>query len=486
MGCGVRYGQRMHPRNRPATRTRTAARYPALALISLAAWAAGAGAWGPSPAAAARSPQTLVLGVRHFATTGYARVVLILNRETLDFRVGRLKKPPRLFLDIPAGRLGRRVKIPRLRGSGPDGRSLVRKLRFGRPRGGRLRLVMDLEPSSIRHRVFTLPEPDRIVIDLRRRGGEGKRATRAGPDPSRAKKARGKGSRREKGRRDRGKKGRSAQAGRPFRIEERRAPPSAAERRRALDVAARFRAGVGRIVLDPGHGGRDPGAKGLYGLVEKTFVLDITRRAERILAKRLRGNRLRLTRRRDRYIPLERRTEIANEFDADVFVSIHANSAPIRRTQGVETYLLSEASSARALKLAARESNTSVDRMTDLQKILNDLMLRSKVTESHQLAKSVQTALVSRLNRRFGRVKNLGVKRGPFFVLLGARMPSILIETAFISNPTEAKRSRKAKYRQAIAKGIADGISRFVGLRPRRARRERPIRGASLRLSQGR
>ena len=176
------------------------------------------------------------------------------------------------------------------------------------------------------------------------------------------------------------------------------------------------------------------------------------------------GNRIYLTRTTDRYVSLPDRTSFANEHDADIFVSIHVNSARSRRIHGIETYLLSEASSARALRLAARESGTTLARMSDLQKILNDLGLRSKVTESRQLARQVQQAMLSRLRPSYRGIRNLGVKRGPFYVLLGAQMPSILVEVAFISNRPEARRMRSPKYRQALAEGIARGIMRFVGV----------------------
>ena len=176
---------------------------------------------------------------------------------------------------------------------------------------------------------------------------------------------------------------------------------------------------------------RTPGAIGLSGLREKRVALDIALRTKRVLRRILPGNRVYLTRTTDRYISLSRRTSFANEHDADIFISIHANSAHSRRIHGIETYLLSEASSARALRLAARESGTTLEHMSDLQKILNDLGLRSKVTESQQLARRVQQAMLSRLRPGYRGIRDLGVKRGPFYVLLGARMPSILVEVAF-------------------------------------------------------
>ena len=291
---------------------------------------------------------------------------------------------------------------------------------------------------DVKYRIFTLPNPQRLVVDL---WAKTKSISKLSG----------------KGRRERPESGKSTRA---LRATPRRKKPT----RREMNLVQRFRHGLGRIVLDPGHGGRDPGAVGLSGLREKNLALDIALRTRRALRRVSPGNRIYLTRTTDRYVSLPDRTSFANEHDADIFVSIHVNSARSRRIHGIETYLLSEASSARALRLAARESGTTLARMSDLQKILNDLGLRSKVTESRQLARQVQQAMLSRMRPSYRGIRNLGVKRGPFYVLLGARMPSILVEVAFISNRSEARRMRSPKYRQALAEGIARGIMRFVGV----------------------
>ncbi|MFC1491664.1 N-acetylmuramoyl-L-alanine amidase, partial [Nitrospinota bacterium] len=414
-------------------------------------------AGGLAPVFAA-SPR--VVAFRHFTTQGYTRVVLVLNRTSLHFRTGRLKNPPQIFVDIPSGRLKPGFQLPSF-----EKISLAQKLRVGRPNRKTLRLVIKLLHPNIRYRVFSLPDPDRIVIDLRETLPARKNApsankkmpkarpeSRASFDPQKFFKA-------DRGNRPTGRPGRPKSS-----LKNREAT------RRPLNLAARFRSGLGRIVLDPGHGGKDPGATGLYGLVEKKLVLDIARRVAAVLHKRLPpGNRIILSRNRDRFIQLEDRTSFANKNDADVFVSLHLNSSPIRSTRGIETYLLAEASTPRALALAARESGTTVSRLTDLQKILNDLILRSKVTESHQLATSVQNSMIAEIERKFSSPKSLGVKRGPFYVLVGATMPSILIEMAFVTNPQEARRLRTSKYRQALSEGIARGIANFVGVPYRRA-----------------
>ncbi|MEK6711987.1 MAG: N-acetylmuramoyl-L-alanine amidase, partial [Nitrospinota bacterium] len=254
------------------------------------------------------------------------------------------------------------------------------------------------------------------------------------------------------------------------------APAPAPKKRQEMSLAERFQAGQGRIMLDPGHGGRDPGSSGLYGLVEKEFVLDLAQRTSKALQRLLPGSEVRLTRRGDTFLALDRRTAMANERDADVFISLHANSSPLSRTSGIETYLLSEASSSRALEIAAKENEVTLAEMSDLQKILYDLMQRSKVNESRELAEEVHRSLLGQLGRRYPGVNDLGVKRGPFYVLLGARMPSILVEVGFLSNPAEAKRSLQGAFRQAIAEGIAEGVVRFAGAQARTAQSPAPPR----------
>jgi N-acetylmuramoyl-L-alanine amidase len=386
-----------------------------------------------------------VTALRHFSTEGYTRVVLHLNRESINFRDGMLKNPPRVFVDIPSGQLISGFKMPSFSST-----SLARKLRVGRPSKNTIRLVVELRNPNIHHRVFSLSSPNRIVIDLREtRVKRAKTPSLQTPKPSRRQRP------------ALSEKKSNTRATAPLKEKS----TSSVEKRRSLDMTARFQVGLGRIVLDPGHGGKDPGATGLYGLVEKNLTLDISRKIAATLRKHLPpGNKVILTRNRDRFIELAKRTSFANQQDADIFISIHINSSPAGKTRGLETYLLAEASTPRALELAARESGTTVARMSDLQKILNDLMLRSKVTESHQLAMDVQGKTLSTLRRRYANAKDLGVKRGPFYVLVGAQMPSILIEMGFVTNRVEARRLRAQKFRLLLSKGVARGILKFAGI----------------------
>jgi N-acetylmuramoyl-L-alanine amidase len=435
-----------------------------------------------------------VIAFRHFSTRGYTRVVLVMDRDSLDFRTGRLKDPPRVFVDIPSGRLKTGFRLPTF-----EKTSLAQKLRVGRPKQGVLRLIIRLLHPEIRHRAISLSSPNRIVIDLRetakaRKATAAKKAPAAGKksaakkSPAARKAPPGKPSAKPPGKsfdsrrffsRDQSSRTRRPRASAGARR------PGESQKRKSLNLAERFKSGLGRIVLDPGHGGRDPGATGLYRLKEKTLALDISKRVAAELQKRLpAGNTVMLTRNRDRFLELEDRTAFANKNDADVFVSIHLNSSPIRSTQGVETYLLAEASTPRALALAARESGTTVSRLADLQKILNDLKLRYKVNKSQQLANVVQFSMVAGIKRKFPSPKNLGVKRGPFYVLVGATMPSILVEMAFITNPREARLMRTSKFRQTLSEGIAGGIAKFVGVPYRRAYRPAGTGGRKSRLAE--
>lgn len=215
------------------------------------------------------------------------------------------------------------------------------------------------------------------------------------------------------------------------------------------------------VVVDPGHGGRDPGAIGPTGLKEKEVVLKIAKRVRDKIRRRL-GWRVVLTREKDRYIPLEQRTAIANARKGDLFVSIHCNASRRRFRRGVETYFLSFTTDKQALRLAARENGVPPSKIDALQLILYDLMLSAKVEESRKLGLHVQREIVRSLRRRYTRVINLGVKQAPFLVLVGAKMPSILTEVSFISNRIEERRLRNPRYLDLLAEGIIEGLRRYV------------------------
>jgi N-acetylmuramoyl-L-alanine amidase len=218
---------------------------------------------------------------------------------------------------------------------------------------------------------------------------------------------------------------------------------------------------IGKIVIDPGHGGHDTGTIGPNGLEEKDLVLDVGRRLGKLLQGRL-GADVVYTRKDDTFIPLETRTSIANQEQADLFVSIHANSSRDADARGVETYYLNFTSSAEALDVAARENAASDKSIHELQDLVKKIALKEKIEESREFASNVQHALHSGLAAKSPGIRDRGVKKAPFIVLIGANMPSILAEISFVSNPGDERRLRTADYRQRIAESLYRGISKYV------------------------
>jgi N-acetylmuramoyl-L-alanine amidase len=218
---------------------------------------------------------------------------------------------------------------------------------------------------------------------------------------------------------------------------------------------------IGKIVIDPGHGGHDTGTIGPHGLLEKDLVLDVSRRLGKLLEARL-GAGVVFTRRDDTFIPLETRTSIANQEQADLFVSVHANSSRDPDARGVETYYLNFTSSPEALEVAARENAASDKDIHELQDLVKKIALREKIDESREFAADVQQSLHSGLAAKNAVIRDRGVKKAPFVVLIGANMPSVLAEISFLSNPADEKRLKSAEYRQRIAESLYRGISRYV------------------------
>jgi N-acetylmuramoyl-L-alanine amidase len=218
---------------------------------------------------------------------------------------------------------------------------------------------------------------------------------------------------------------------------------------------------IGKIVIDPGHGGHDAGTVGPNGLLEKDLVLDVSKRLAKLLSTRM-GVEVVLTRRDDTFIPLETRTAIANQEQADLFVSVHANSSQDPDASGVETYYLNFTSSPEALEVAARENAASDTSIHELQDLVKKIALKDKIEESREFAADVQQSLYSGLARKDPDERDRGVKKAPFVVLIGANMPSILAEISFLSNPGEERRLRTPEYRQRIAQSLFRGIERYV------------------------
>lgn len=235
------------------------------------------------------------------------------------------------------------------------------------------------------------------------------------------------------------------------------APNAAGERSliRALGLK------IGKIVVDAGHGGHDTGTIGPNGLEEKDLVLDVALKLGKLLENKL-GAEVVYTRDDDTFIPLETRTAIANKEQADLFISIHANSSDDPTARGVETYYLNFTSRADALEVAARENAVSEQSIHELQDLVKKIALKEKIGESREFATDVQRSLYAGLSAKSPNLRNRGVKKAPFVVLIGANMPSILAEISFVSNPDDAKKLKTNDYRQRIADSLYKGVFKYV------------------------
>jgi N-acetylmuramoyl-L-alanine amidase len=229
----------------------------------------------------------------------------------------------------------------------------------------------------------------------------------------------------------------------------------------APSLARQLGLGVKCIVLDPGHGGNDKGAISPNGVYEKDITLEIAKELQQTLVAQT-GCKVLLTRTKDRYVSLEERTAFANSQKADLFISIHTNAHRDRKLHGVETYFLNLSQDKEAARVAARENASSGKKISDLEAILQDLMLNTKINESSYLAERVHGNLVKGLRENYKGIRDLGVKKAPFYVLLGARMPCILVEVAFLTNKEEEIRLQDGSYRQALASGITAGIRSYI------------------------
>lgn len=380
-----------------------------------------------APPPVPRSNLMRVTDIRHWSTHNYTRVVVDLSgpvsyeHHLLPADVNH-QKPPRVYLDLKETRIPRDID-PVV----PIPGDLLQRARAAQYDRDTVRVVLDIEKMDD-YKVFHLYDPFRIVIDAH--GLE-----KAPPPPEKAPPTKKKDPDMAK------------------------SPPSPTPEE-TMSLAGQLGLGVRRIVIDPGHGGKDPGCEGPGQAQEKHITLSVAK----ILAERLRrtGCEVFLTRDRDIFLPLERRTAIANMKKADLFISLHVNALKDRRVHGVETYFLNMATDHQAVMVAARENAASEKSISDLQAILNDLMLNTKIHESDRLARKVQEGMYSSLKRAYPTVRNLGVKQAPFYVLIGAQMPAILVEMGFITNPAEAKNLQNRAYQEKLAEGIMAGIEAYM------------------------
>ncbi|PIE72849.1 MAG: hypothetical protein CSA20_05995 [Deltaproteobacteria bacterium] len=415
-----------------------------------------------------------ILPLRYWSSEDYARIIIFASNP-VNYRETRLPRangePDRLVVEFRNSYIE-----PKNRKTVPIENGLLTQVYSGQYSEDSVRIILDMTTIAS-YRIFNLPDPFRIIIDVRGKTDSQDLAE--------------------------SKKGKLTAIANPeIRLKDEQAIPLKIDNRKhknllikttnseqksvvltparkkilyrhignskksgqhdSLSLARQLGLGVRTIVIDPGHGGKDPGATG-HGIKEKDVVLKLAKQLAPILKKELDCEVI-LTREEDVYIPLEERTAIANTKGADLFLSLHVNAHPAENIRGMETYYLNLATNAEAMRVAAMENATSTHQMSDLQNILADILKNSKINESAKLAENVQQAIVKtgENESKYTRIKNLGVKQAPFYVLIGAEMPAILIEAAFISNKDDAQNLREQDFLQKLAKQIATGVKAYT------------------------
>ena len=374
--------------------------------------------------AAVPNDKVQVTGLRFLSSKAYTRVMLDLSQEA-KYELRQLKEdaakgiPPRIYIDISAANLALTSKE-----AVPVEDGLLKQIRIGQYTPDVVRVVLDMH-SLREHKAFILPDPYRLVIDV-----QGQKVA----EPSAAKEAPVK---------------KFPMARKP-QVKEKSTAPSAS-----------ITPGIRKIVLDPGHGGKDPGAIGIGGSSEKDIVLSIAKKLAVKLRKEM-GVQVVLTRKDDRFVALENRTAVANAEDADLFISLHMNASPNGEARGIETYYLDNTTDEAALRLAARENGTSRKNVSDLQFILSDMTQNMKLEDSISLAHRLQGSVVGAMTKAVGEVKDLGVKKALFYVLVGARMPSVLVEMFFITNRNEGRAMSQESGQDAMVEALMQGIQKYA------------------------
>ena len=375
---------------------------------------------------AAGSGLVRVNQIRHWSTEDYTRVVIHLDKE-MPFKPILLKEdpangmPPRLFVDIYGTRVDKDLYVE------PITSGLLEEIKFARNTRDSVRVVLYIK-SFDDYKVFALQDPFRIVMDIKGSGKTPEYYNIARNEPEQYKYD----------------------------------PSLSQDKVSSLSQALGLK--IRTVVIDAGHGGHDPGAIGPSGLKEKDVNLKIAKALKEKLDKEGRKfgiTNVYLTRSDDRFIPLEERTGIAKKMNADLFISIHCNAARSSEAYGIETYILSFTNDQKSLAVAARENASSNMSRSQMSSVLKQYLLSAKIEESERFATHVQSSVVGKLSAKYQPVKDKGVKKAPFIVLIGADIPSILVETAFITNPRDEKRLRDSNYIDQIADGIMAGVKRF-------------------------
>jgi len=358
--------------------------------------------------------QVEVYNLRYHTHPSFTRIVLDIGKLR-EYYSSQLSAPDRIYVDIYQAKLN-----PLLQGEEIVLEAdYVDRIRIAQKNHSTVRVAIDLDFTKIkRHHVWYLLDPFRIIVDIYPQ------------DPTLPPQS--------------------------------TTPPQAAKpAKEGYSLARQLGLGIQRIVLDPGHGGKDPGCIGKNGLQEKTIVLDVCLELKKLLSTH-QGLEVILTRETDIFLPVESRPVIANQKRADIYISIHANSIPNKKRSGVQTFYLNFSQDPSVNAIAAQENATSTKTIGEMKDIIKTIVQNSKIVESKELAEIIQKNLVHSLFEGYNDVKDLGVKGGPFWVLIGGEMPSILVEISHLSNNKEAERLKTSQYRRLIAKGIYDGIMDYM------------------------
>jgi N-acetylmuramoyl-L-alanine amidase len=355
-----------------------------------------------------------VYNLRYHTHPSFTRIVVDIGKLR-EYYFSQLASPDRIYVDIYQAKLN-----PLLQGKSIAlDTSYLERIRIAQKNHSTVRLAVDLDFKKIkRHHVWHLLDPFRIVIDIYPEEEVPPSTPSTPPQPAKPAKE-------------------------------------------GYSMVRQLGLGVQRIVIDPGHGGKDPGCIGRNGLQEKDIVLDVCKELKKLLESQ-KNLEVILTRETDIFLPVESRPVIANQKRADIYISVHANSFPNKKRSGVQTFYLNFSQDASVNAIAAQENATSTKSISGMKNIIKKIAQNSKIVESKELAEIIQDSLVGTLSNSYKDVKDLGVKGGPFWVLIGGEMPSILVEISHLSNSKEAERLKSPKYRQFVAKGIYSGIKDYM------------------------
>jgi N-acetylmuramoyl-L-alanine amidase len=355
-----------------------------------------------------------VYNLRYYTHPNFTRIVVDVG-TLREYFSAELRDPQRIYIDIYQTKLNPILREEAI----PVTCDYISLVRISQKNPSTVRVVADVDLTKVeRYQVFHVLDPFRVVIDIYPRPGPPTPAPGKPPQPARPAKS-------------------------------------------GYSMARQLGLGIKTIVIDPGHGGSDPGCSDSFGQQEKDTALDISLRLNALLKANTKLAVI-LIRETDIHVPLENRTVIANQNRADIFISVHVNAFRKSDRRGVETFYLNFSPDPGVNELAARENATTTKTVGEMGKIIKKIVQNSKIIESKELAQKIQENLVKCLSRNYTGIKDLGTKGGPFWVLIGSEMPSVLVEVSHLSNAQEAQRLKSGAYRQQIAQGIYEGIMAYI------------------------